>query len=129
MCHMRRRIHVSYEEEDTCVIICCACVITCKNRQENITPLYSTPEIFFSCRIIFFALSPAAYVCVCACVCLCVFVCVRARACVRERECVCVRESVCTGSSREIENTLFDPASVFLSTHWRASNPASQHNF
>jgi len=22
MCHMRRRIHVSYEEEDTCVMYC-----------------------------------------------------------------------------------------------------------
>ena len=32
MCHMRRRIHVSYEEEDTCVILstvslCSQCIM------------------------------------------------------------------------------------------------------
>ena len=31
-----------------------------------------------------------------------------------------------TGSIREIETTVFDPASVFLSTHWWSQNPASQ---
>ncbi len=31
-----------------------------------------------------------------------------------------------TGSIREIETTVFDPASVFLSTHWWSQHPASQ---
>ena len=34
--------------------------------------------------------------------------------------------SATTGSIREIKTTFFDPASVFLSTHWWASNPASE---
>ena len=32
----------------------------------------------------------------------------------------------CTVVFRDIETTFFDPASVFLSTHWWSQNPASQ---
>ena len=41
---------------------------------------------------------------------------------------VCVSRvlSRSTVASRQIETTVFDPASVFLGTHWRASNPASE---
>jgi hypothetical protein len=29
MCHMRRRVHVSYEEEDACVTRCFTAYLTC----------------------------------------------------------------------------------------------------
>ena len=59
MCHMRRRIHVSYEEEDTCVI---------GEREDRGEVLDGHATLLiFACRT-----CVCVRVCVCACLCLCV---------------------------------------------------------
>jgi len=62
------------------------------------------------------------WVCTCVCACLCVYICVFLFVHMFFLVYLCVREDTfdrvpCTGSSRELETTVFDPASVFLNTH------------
>jgi hypothetical protein len=75
MCHMRRRIHVPYEEEDTqqkllCVQVShiymtvCRCMSVCVCAYEDVLKLTINTHIY-ACM--------SVYVGVCLCVCICIY--------------------------------------------------------